>query len=151
MKPEYFTEEGLKEIKKELERLKTVEMRKIAELIKTAAAFGDLKENFAYHDAKDRQAFLQGKIAKLESKVRNAVIIEKNNSGKIQIGSKIKVLADGEEWNLSVVSSDLADPAQDKISYQSPVGKALLDKSEGDEVLVNINGNTVRYKILRVG
>jgi len=149
-KEEYFTKEGLEELKKELERLKTDEMRKIAELIRHAASFGDLKENFAYHDAKDKQAFLQGRIAELEGKIKNAVVVEKNQSDKIQIGSKIKALADGEEWEFSIVSSDLSDPVNNKISYQSPVGKALLGKKEGDEVDIDINGREAKYKILKI-
>jgi transcription elongation factor GreA len=148
--PEYFTKEGLEELKKELNRLKTDEIRKISELIKNAASFGDLKENFAYHDAKDRQAFLQGKISELETKVNNAVIIEKNQTDKVQVGSKIKVLTNGEEWELSVVGSDMSDPANNKISYQSPVGKALMGKKVGEEVKMEINGEEVKYKILEI-
>jgi transcription elongation factor GreA len=149
--PEYFTKEGLEELKKELNRLKTDEIRKISELIKNAASFGDLKENFAYHDAKDRQAILQGKISEQETKVNNAVIIEKNQTDKVQVGSKIKVLTNGEEWELSVVGSDMSDPANNKISYQSPVGKALMGKKVGEEVKIEINGEEVKYKILEIG
>ncbi|OGZ26822.1 MAG: hypothetical protein A2365_01325 [Candidatus Nealsonbacteria bacterium RIFOXYB1_FULL_40_15] len=150
MAKEYFTKEGLEELKKELQRLKTEETRKIAELIKHTASFGDLKENFAYHDAKDKQAFLQGRIAELESKINSAIVVENKQTGKVQIGSKVKISVNGEEMKLSVVSSDMADPANNKISYQSPVGGALLGKKEGDEVSVEIGGEKVRYKVLKI-
>lgn len=149
-KEEYFTKEGLQELKKELERLETDETRKIAELIRHTASFGDLKENFAYHDAKDKQAFLQGRIAEIRGKIKNAIIVEKKAGDKIQIGSKVKVLSDGEEWELFIVSSDMSDPVNNKISYQSPVGSALLGKKQGDEVKIEIGGNEVKYKILKV-
>lgn len=147
---EYLTKEGLEELKKELKRLKTEETRKIADLIKHTASFGDLKENFAYHDAKDKQAFMQGRIAELEGKIKNAVIIEKRQTDEVQIGSKVKVLTNDGEWELSIVGSDSADPLKDKISYQSPVGKALLGRKKDDEVTVEIGGEKTGYKILKI-
>lgn len=147
---QYFTQKGLEDIKKELHRLKTVEIKKVADLIKHAASFGDLKENFAYHDAKDKQAFLQGKILELEDKIRNAQIIEKKQNGKIEIGSIALVLLNGDKEEIEIVGSDQSDPIKNKISYQSPLGKNLLNKAVGDKVKVDIEGNKINCEILEI-
>ena len=148
-KPEYYTKEGLEELKKELNRLKTEETRKISELIRQTASFGDLKENFAYHDAKDKQAFLQGRIAELDGKIRNSIIVEKGISDKVQVGSKIEILADGEKMQIQIVSTDLVDPLHGKISYESPLGKVLMNKKVDDEVEFGFDEKTV-YRILKI-
>jgi len=145
-----ITKEGLDNLKKELNHLRTEETRKIAELIKKTAAFGDLKENFAYHDAKDKQAFLQGKIREIDQKIKNAEVVEKNQGDKIQIGSKIKVEIDGEETEFSIVDSLEIDPLKGKISYESPIGRALLGKSEGEDACMEIGEEKTTYKILKV-
>ena len=145
-----YTKEGLEKIKEELNYLKTEKTREIADLIRETASFGDLKENFAYHDAKDKQAFLQGRIKELEQKIKNAKVVEKRQTDKVQVGSKIKILTDGEEMEFTLVASDQVDPLKGKISYDSPIGKALLNRSKGENVEVNINGNIVNYKILEI-
>jgi len=149
-KEQYITPEGLEELKKELNYLKTEKTKEIAGLIKHAASFGDLKENFAYHDAKDKQAFLQGRIKELEYKIKNAKLVEKKQSDKIQVGSNVTVLLDGEEQKFSIVASDKVDPLKGKISYESPIGKALLNKSAGQESEMEIAGNKIKYKILKI-
>lgn len=148
--PNYITSEDLENLKKELEYLKTTKTKEIAELIQHAASFGDLKENFAYHDAKDKQAFLQGKIVELTERVRNAQIIKKKESDKVQIGSNILMNIDGEEEKITIVGSGQADPLKGKISYESPLGKALLDKKAGERIEVNIEGNKLDCKILKI-
>jgi transcription elongation factor GreA len=148
-KQEYYTKEGLEELKKELNRLKTEETRKISELIRQTASFGDLKENFAYHDAKDKQAFLQGKIAELDGKIRNSIIVEKGNSDKVQVGSKVSLLFGEEKMDIYIVSTDLVDPLNGKISYESPLGKALLNKRVGDKIEFGMDEKTV-YRILKI-
>lgn len=145
-----ITKEGLEKLKEELNYLKTEETKKIAELIRETASHGDLKENFAYHDAKDKQAFLQGKIADLEQKIKNAKVVKKSQTGKIQIGSKIKAVVDGEKIIFKIVSPDQIDSLSGKISYESPLGNAFLNKSKGDEVEVEVNGNKIKYKILKI-
>lgn len=145
-----YTKEGLEKLKNELEYLKIEETKKIAELIKETASHGDLKENFAYHDAKDKQAFLQGKIADLEQKIKSAKVVEKSEPGKIQVGSKIKVSTNGEEMEFFLVASDQVDPVNGKISYESPLGKALLGRLEGEEIEVNIGDSKTKYKILKI-
>jgi len=149
-KEEYITKEGLEELKKKLDYLKTEKTREIAELIRQTASHGDLKENFAYHDAKDKQAFLQGRIQELEYKIKNAKIIKKTQIDKVQVGSKVKVSVNGEELEFSLVASDQVDPVKGKISYESPLGKVLLNKSRGDEVEINVNDSKIKYKILKI-
>jgi transcription elongation factor GreA len=150
MKEQYITPEGLEDLKKELKILKTDKTREIAELIRHTASFGDLKENFAYHDAKEKQAFLQGRIKELEYKIKNAKVVEKKSSDKVQIGSDVTIILDGEEQKFSIVASDRVDPLKGKISYESPIGKALLNKSAGDSSEMEIGGNKIKYKILKI-
>ena len=150
MAKEYITKEGLEELKKELDYLKTTKTKEIAGLIKHTASFGDLKENFAYHDAKEKQAFLQGRIAELTEKINNAKIIEKKQTDKVQIGSVVKISTDGEEQEFSIVGADRSNPIEGKISYQSPLGKTLLGKLLGEDVIMEIGDNKIRYKILEI-
>jgi len=145
-----ITKQGLEKLKKELNYLKTVKVKEIAALIKHTASFGDLKENAAYHDAKDKQAFLQGKIQELEAKIGDARVIEKNHNGKIGLGSNIIVLIDEDEEKMEIVDSSQADPLQGKISCESPLGKAILNKSVNQKFEVDINGNKLKCKILKV-
>jgi len=147
---EYITKEQLEDIRKELEELKGPKTKEIAEQIRYAASFGDLSENFAYHDAKEKQQFLQGKIIELTNKIRNAKVIEKNNGDKVQIGSKVSVDFDKEKQTISIMTSGQADPLNGKVSYESPLGKALLGKSKGDKFKIDINGEKIDCKILEI-
>jgi transcription elongation factor GreA len=147
---EYITKEQLKETKKELEELKGVKMKEIAEQIRYAASFGDLSENFAYHDAKEKQQFLLGKIIDLTNKIRNAKVVEKPKGDKVQIGSIVQIDFDNEKQTIEIMTSGQSNPLEGKVSYESPLGKALLNKSKGDKFKVDINGNKVDCKILDV-
>jgi transcription elongation factor GreA len=146
----YITQQGLEELKKELDYLKTVKTREIAELIRKTASFGDLKENFAYHDAKEKQAFLQGKILELRERINSAKIIEKKQSDKIGVGSKVLISLNGEEEKIEIVGAGQADPLKGKISCDSPLGKAIMDKSLNEETKVRIGENTLNCKILKI-
>jgi len=134
---QYFTPEGLKRLKDELHQLKTVENKKVVKLIAEAAAFGDLKENSAYHDARDKMAFLRGRIEQLECAINEAVVKEKGDNSTIQIGSEIKILFDKEDEKYEIVAPAEADILKNKISYQSPLGKLLMNKKVGDEFKFN--------------
>ena len=101
---QYFTKEGLQKLKEELHQLKTVENKKIVRLIAEAAAFGDLKENSAYHDARDKMSFLRMRIKELEGAINEAVVKEKDGTNNIQIGSKIKILFGEEKLEYEVVA-----------------------------------------------
>jgi|AntAceMinimDraft_16_1070373.scaffolds.fasta_scaffold17011_5 transcription elongation factor GreA len=145
---EYLTLEQFKKLKEELNRLKTTETQEISKLIKRAASFGDLSENSAYTDAKERQAFLQGKISELEAIISNVKIIEKKQSDKVQVGSTITILINGEKSKINIVGSSQANPTKGNISNESPLGKAILDKSVGDVVKIKTEaGEEFSYKI----
>jgi len=147
---QFFTKEGLEKIKKELEKLKTVEIKNVTKLIKEAAAFGDLKENAAYHEARNTKSFLLGRIEQLEIAVNEAVIVEKKSGGEIQIGSEISILFDGKKENYKIVSPAIANVLENKISYESPLGKHLMGKKLKDEFNYEISGKKIKVKVLEI-
>ena len=127
-----LTPEGLARLEKELEHLKTVRRREVAARIKQALEFGDISENSEYEDAKNEQAFVEGRVLQLEKLLRNARLIdaEEVDDGVVSLGTKftLKDLEDGEEYEYTLVGSAEADPSAAKISNESPVGKAVLGK-----------------------
>jgi transcription elongation factor GreA len=141
----------LEKLEKELEFLKKKKRMEISERIRQAASFGDLKENAAYDDAKDAQAFLEGRILELEEAIRSAMIVdEPEKTGKVQIGSNIVVgSSDGEE-KFQIVLQEEVNVLEGKISYQSPLGSSFLGKKKGDEVGVETPGGQKIYKIIEV-
>ena len=147
---QYFTPEGLKKLKDELHQLKTVENKKIVKLIAEAAAFGDLKENSAYHDARDKMAFLRGRIEELELAINEAVVKEKGNNDTISIGSEIKILFGSDEEKYEVVAPAEADILKNKISYQSPLGKLLMNKKVGEQFDFTAGAKKIKIKILEI-
>src|SRR3989338_7847786 len=130
---QYFTSEGLKKLKDELHYLKTTKNKEIIKLISEAAAFCDLKENSSYHDARDKMAFLRMRIAELEGAINEAVISEKQETGKVQIGCEVLILLDGKEEKYHIVSSGESDILKNKMSYQSPLGQKLIGQGIGKE------------------
>jgi transcription elongation factor GreA len=134
---QYFTKDGLQKIKDELKDIKENAVRETKKLIKEAAAFGDLKENAAYHDARDKMSFIKGRIEQLECAINEAVIKEKSNEEIIQIGSKIKILFGTSEENYIITSPAESDILKNKISYCSPIGKELMGKKKGDKFRFN--------------
>mgnify|MGYP001050846102 FL=1 len=149
-----LTPEGLDKLEKELEVLKTVKRREVAERIKEAIEFGDITENSEYEAAKNDQAFIEGRIITLEKMLRNARVIEhqKNSTGIVHIGTKVKLqdLASNEELVYTLVGSAEADPMNNKISNESPVGKAIMGKKTGDIVEVDVPIGKIKYKIMQV-
>ncbi|MFH1181043.1 MAG: transcription elongation factor GreA [bacterium] len=150
----YLTAEGLEKLKKELDHLEKVERREISEKIRQTAAFGDLKENFAYHEAKDAQGFLEGRIRELKGVIAGAKVIEKNRSGKVQAGSIVLLdSSDGQregKEEFQIVGPEEADIFKGKISYQSPLGAALLGKTKGDKAVIKSSDGIIEYKILEI-
>lgn len=144
--------EKLTSLKKELEYLKTVKRKEIAERLKRAVSFGDLSENAAYHEAKEAQAFLEGKILELGDLIKNAVIIEKTeHTHWVQLGSTVKVISkDNEKKEFKIVGTEEIDLTQGKISHESPLGKALLNKPEGAIVKVETPQGEAEYKITKI-
>ncbi len=147
---QYFTKEGLQKLKDELNHLKTVENKRIVKLIAEAAAFGDLKENAAYHDARDKMAFLRMRVAQLESAVNEAVVVEKKETDMIQAGSNVKILFARKEENYFVVAPSEADILKSKISYQSPLGQKLMGRKTGEEFDFKAGDSAVKVKILKI-
>ena len=147
---QYFTKQGLQKLKDELKELKTVENKKIIKLIAEAAAFGDLKENSAYHDARDKMAWLRQRVAELEGAINEAVIHEKSESGAIQVGSYIKLLFGGEKEEYEIVAPGEADILKNKLSYQSPLGVYLMGRTVGGEFDFEINGKKIKVKVLEI-
>ena len=149
-----ITTEGLKQLEKELENLKTVKRREIAERIKQAIEFGDISENSEYEDAKNEQAFIEGRISVLNQMISNAKVIEEENVDKnvVSLGSTvlIKDLEFNEEFKYTIVGSVEADPDANKISNESPVGSAILGKKRGDIVEIDAPAGKIRYKIIDI-
>lgn len=150
----FLTIDGLKQLEVELEELKSVSRREVAQRIKQAIEFGDISENSEYEDAKNEQAFIEGRILTLEKMLRNAKIIDDENLGTevVSIGSRV-VLRDlefGEEFECTIVGSVEADPGNNKISNESPVGKAILGLPKGETVEVSVPAGVLKYQIVDI-
>ena len=145
-----LTPEGLRKLEEELGFLKSVKRKEVAERIKQSKEFGDLMENSEYEDAKNEQAFVEGRILTLEGMLRNAKVIDNHDvrSDVVTVGSTVRLHDEsGVELTYTIVGSPEADPLHDKISNESPVGRALLGKRRGATVTVKAPGGTVRYTI----
>ena len=155
MAKEYrLSAERLEELKQELNYLKTVREKEVAELIKEARSFGDLSENSEYDEAKNEQAKLYGRIAEVENILANAVVIEEDedNSGRVGLGCRVRVLdvEMEEEEEYTIVGSQEADPMNFRISDDSPFGRAMVGKGVGDVVEVEAPVGVLQFRILNV-
>ena len=146
--------EGLKKLEQELEELKTVRRKEVAEKIKTALGYGDLSENSEYDEAKNEQAIVEGRIAEIEMQLKHVRILDESSlSGDtVSIGSKVKVVnPKGATVDYKIVGSTEADPLAGMISDESPVGSALLGHAAGDKVQAVLpNGTEVTYELLEI-
>ena len=147
---QYFTKEGLQKLKDELKDIKENQVVETRKLIAEARAFGDLKENAGYHDARDKMSFLLGRIEQLEVAINEAVIKENDGSKKIQIGSKIKINFDGENAEYEISAPTEADILKGKISYHSPLGQNLMNKEVGNEFGFQAGNKWVKVKIISI-
>ncbi len=149
-----LTHEGVAKLEEELNYLKTVRRREVAQRIKQAIAFGDLSENSEYDEAKNEQAFIEGRIVALENMLRNVRVIDDEDitTDRVCIGSTVKILdiEFDEVLEYTIVGSAEADPGQNKISNESPVGKALIGNQIGDIVDVNVPDGVIKFKILEI-
>lgn len=150
-----MTAKGAEALKIELQRLKSVERPRIVEAIATARAHGDLKENAEYHAAREQHSFNEGRIQDLEAKLSHAQIVDISsipNQGKVVFGSTVTVcnLSTDVEVTYQIVGEDEADYKQNKISYSSPIGRALIGKLLDDAVVVHTPGGIVEYEIIDV-
>lgn len=150
-----MTIQGAEALKQELQRLKGVERPRIVAAIAEARAHGDLKENAEYHAAREQQSFNEGRIMELEGKLNHAQIIDIRNlpnQGKVVFGSTVRVYntMTEEEVSYQIVGEDEADIKRNKISYSSPIAKALIGKSVDDATVVKTPDGEVEYEILAV-
>ena len=150
-----LTPEGLEKLKEEIEFLSTDKRREVAERIKEAREFGDISENSEYDDAKNEQAMLESRIATLEDKLRSASVIDQSelSSDVVRVGSVVTVTdkAKGKKLTYSIVGSTEADPSANKLSNESPVGKALLGHKRGETVTVKLpNGSARELEITKI-
>lgn len=153
VKETLLTAEGLKKLEEELAHYKSVRRIEVAQRIKTAIEYGDISENSEYDDAKNEQAFIEGHIIELENRINTAKIIdEKTRKNVVSVGSKVKLLDEefNEELDYVIVGSSEADPFNNRISNESPVGSAILGKKKGATVEVNTPDGVATFKILAI-
>ena len=154
MKDVILTKEGYEKLRREIEHLSTQRRRQVAERIKTAREFGDIAENAEYDDAKNEQAMLEARIAKLEERIAGARVIEKKEISKdaVSIGSHVKLRDVEAKKTLEyhIVGSAEANPAENKLSNESPVGKAIMGRKKGETVEVTTPRGALKFKILEL-
>jgi transcription elongation factor GreA len=148
------TEEGLRKLEAELEELKTVHRKEVNDRIRQAKEFGDISENAEYEDAKQEQAFIEGRIMKLEAMIRNAKIIHEGEGGadEVHLGSTVKVknLTSGSESEYTIVGSAESDPINAKISNESPIGRALVGAKPGQTVTATAPSGEIQLRIISI-
>jgi transcription elongation factor GreA len=146
--------EGLKKLQEELEYLKTIKRKEVAENIKTARSFGDLSENSEYDEAKDEQGKVEKRIADIEAMLTNIRVVDGSDAKTdvASIGSKVKILyvEDNEEAEYTIVGPTEADPLTGKISDDSPVGSSILGKKQGEEFIVETPGGNITIRIISI-
>jgi transcription elongation factor GreA len=149
-----LTQAGYEKLKIEIEQLETVKRREVADRIKAAREFGDISENSEYDDAKNEQALLESRIARLKEQLRAARVIDTSDIPKdvVSVGSKVKVkyVDDGETDEYQIVGSAEADPSNNRLSNESPVGKAVLGHKKGDVVEVAAPSGSIKLQIVSI-
>lgn len=151
-KKEFFlTKEGVSKLKEELVDLTSVQRLKIAARLKEAKESGDLSENIQWDDAKDQQAFVEGRISEIETILKHSVLIESPKSNSVvDMGSTVHLELEDGVQKFTIVGSTEANPDEGRISNESPIGKALLGKKPGDEVSVEVPSGTIVYRVKKV-
>ena len=146
-----LTAEGLSKLQNELDELKSVHRREVNDRIRQAKEYGDLSENAEYEDAKQEQAFIEGRILKLEAMIRNSRIIDESEyaADEVHLGATVKVkdLKNNDTYEFNIVGSAEADPSNQRISNESPLGRALIGHKKGETVDVSTPRGVVKYKI----
>jgi transcription elongation factor GreA len=150
-KPTYLSKDGLEKLRAELDEMVSVKRPEVANRIHDAKEHGDLSENAEYEDAKNEQAFVEGRIQTLEALIKNATIIDENHStDHVQIGSTVNVESPDGPEKFTIVGSTEAKPSEGRISNESPVGRALLGKKKGDKIVVKVPAGDFTYKIVGI-
>lgn len=150
MVKKFITQEGLEKLKQKLEYLKTVERKEIASRIKKLIDQGDIIENPAYDQAQNELQESEGRIQQLENTIKNLVVSTTKEKDAVSLGSKVTLKFNGNIIEYTIVGFDEADLTQNKISYESPIGKALMEHQRGEVIEVQTPKGTMRYKIISV-
>lgn len=149
--PHYLTPEGEAKLKAELEELKGPRREELAKRLRSAIQMGDLSENADYHKAKEDQGFLEGRIQEIEAILRNAAIIEKTDTDAVSIGSHVTIQEDDfDPETYHIVGPTEADPRNGRISHESPIGSALINKKVGEFAEAETPGGRIKFKIIKV-
>ncbi|MBT4277549.1 transcription elongation factor GreA [Candidatus Falkowbacteria bacterium] len=151
MSEQFLTPEGLEKLKNELKNIKTVKRPELIQRIKNAKELGDLSENADYQSAKEDQGFMEGRVLELENLIKNATIITKKKNNKIvSVGSQVKIKTGNQEIEYMVTGSNEADPLAGKISNESPLGQAMMDRKKNEEFTITTPNGEIKYKILEI-
>ena len=147
----YLTKDGVEKLKGELEDLIKAQRPKVAQELKEAKEYGDLSENASWDAAKDHQSFIEGRISELEHILRNVVVIKApRTTGKVNIGSTVHLEVEDGRQIYTIVGSTEANPTEGRISNESPIGQALMGKTKGDEVIINVPSGEMVYKVAHI-
>lgn len=148
----YLTQEGLEEIKKELEYLKTEKRPEVIEALKEARALGDLSENAEYDAARTEQGQVESRIVELEKMIEKAIVIKEENNGKVSIGTTVKIeyLADSEIETYTIVGTNEADPFENRISNESPLAQAIIGLKKGEKATVLCEAGNYEVKVIDI-
>ena len=149
-----LTEDGLKQLEEELEYLKTKKRKEVSEKIKVALGFGDLSENSEYDEAKNEQAQVEARIVSVENMLKNAIVIDESerDTSKVELGATVTIhdIEFDEDITYKIVGSTEADPDEGRLSDESPLGKSLMGKAEGEMIDVGAPAGVIQYKILKI-
>lgn len=149
-----LTEDGLKQLEEELEYLKTKKRKEVSEKIKVALGFGDLSENSEYDEAKNEQAQVEARIVSVENMLKNAIVIDESerDTSKVELGATVTIhdIEFDEDITYKIVGSTEADPDEGSLSDESPLGKSLMGKAEGEMIDVDAPAGVIQYKILKI-
>ena len=146
------TREGLEKMQKELDELRSVKRAEVAQRLKEAIAMGDLSENSEYDEAKNAQAFLEGRIQELEQQIRTAQVIGKTKKNRVDVGSTVLIedMEEHEVEEVTIVGSTESNPFEGRISNESPVGRALVGAKAGDIVEADAPNGVLKYKVIEI-
>lgn len=149
-----LTEDGLKQLEEELEYLKTKKRKEVSEKIKVALGFGDLSENSEYDEAKNEQTQVEARIVSVENMLKNAIVIDESerDTSKVELGATVTIhdIEFDEDITYKIVGSTEADPDEGRLSDESPLGKSLMGKAEGEMIDVDAPAGVIQYKILKI-
>lgn len=149
-----LTEDGLKQLEEELEYLKTKKRKEVSEKIKVALGFGDLSENSEYDEAKNEQAQVEARLVSVENMLKNAIVIDESerDTSKVELGATVTIhdIEFDEDITYKIVGSTEADPDEGRLSDESPLGKSLMGKAEGEMIDVDAPAGVIQYKILKI-